>query len=567
LPNINDGRFSLKRFDGNDITSPARAWKFARNNELTRKWIDMKMIREREGFCFPPRPARLAICVLAVASLQSVALPQLQAATTKRTITDAGITATVESDLHLAKGVATHGVDVSTSQGIVTMSGSVNNLLARERAVNVAKTIRGVRGVINQITVTPVSRPDEDIRKDVLSALLQDPATESYQVAVSVQNAAATLSGSVGSWAESQLAERIAMGVKGLKAVQNNLTVHYAATRADSEITADVRERLRWDVWLIGDTIGVKVNEGKVRLDGKVGSLLEQSRAWEDAWVMGVMEVNVAGLKIDPEAVHEVRRAKEFAVKTDEQIKQAVLASFRYDPRLTGTSPTVLVEDGTVFLTGKVTHLKAKAAAGNDAKNVVGVTFVENLLTVNPFANLPADADAEKALRAALSWDPLLDGEQIKAAVVNHVAYLSGTVDGHFQKVEAHDVATRIKGVKLVRNLMKVEPEFALYSYDDYYDWPFYDYYNGPRPYGFVETFGPMPLKSDTQIKHDIERAFFWSPFVHRSDITVTVDGGVAVLVGTVGSWVGYEEAYKDAAKSGAATVINKLKVKQGAWF
>jgi hypothetical protein len=32
-------------------------------------------------------------------------------------------------------------------------------------------------------------------------------------------------------------------------------------------------------------------------------------------------------------------------------------------------------------------------------------------------------------------------------------------------------------------------------------------------------------------------------------------------------SWVGYEEASQDAWKSGAATVINKLKVKKGAWF
>jgi len=33
-------------------------------------------------------------------------------------------------------------VDVSTSQGIVTLSGSVNNLLAKERAVKMAESIR-----------------------------------------------------------------------------------------------------------------------------------------------------------------------------------------------------------------------------------------------------------------------------------------------------------------------------------------------------------------------------------------------------------------------------------------
>ena len=86
-----------------------------------------------------------------------------------------------------------------------------------------------MRGVIDRITVTPVSRPDEDIRKDILTALLQDPATESYQVPVSVQDAVVTLTGSVGSYAEKQLAARIAKGVKGVKEVRNDVTINYLA--------------------------------------------------------------------------------------------------------------------------------------------------------------------------------------------------------------------------------------------------------------------------------------------------------------------------------------------------
>jgi osmotically-inducible protein OsmY len=137
--------------------------------------------------------------------------------------------------------------------------------------------------------------------------------------------------------------------------------------------------------------------------------------------------------------------------------------------------------------------------------------------------------------------------------VVGHVAYLSGTVESAYEKTEAQDVASRVKGVKLVKNQLKTEPDFLVWDYD----WPYFA----------AETLSPPPLKSDAQIAKTIEKAFFWSPFVHRNDIKVTVDGGVAVLTGTVGSWVGYEEASQDAWKSGAATVINKLKVKKGAWF
>src|ERR1035438_7823600 len=81
------------------------------------------------------------------------------------------ITTAVEGGLKLDKGVFPNDVDVSTSQGIVTLSGSVDNLLAKERAVLSAKSIRGVREVIDKITVTPVSRSDEDIRKDLQTAL------------------------------------------------------------------------------------------------------------------------------------------------------------------------------------------------------------------------------------------------------------------------------------------------------------------------------------------------------------------------------------------------------------
>ena len=122
----------------------------------------------------------------------------------------------------------------------------------------------------------------------------------------------------------------------------------------------------------------------------------------------------------------------------------------------------------------------------------------------------------------------------------------------------------------MVRNHLKLEPEFAITYYDppyySYYDWPYYDwpYYN--RPHYSVETFGPQPFLTDEQIKKKIEHAFFWSPFVDSDDITVTVHGGVATLTGTVGTWIGWGEANKDAHKSGAADVINQVTVKKGAW-
>jgi hypothetical protein len=127
----------------------------------------------------------------------------------------------------------------------------------------------------------------------------------------------------------------------------------------------------------------------------------------------------------------------------------------------------------------------------------------------------------------------------------------------------------------LVRNHLKVEPEFSISSYDwpyySYYDWPYYSSYGWPyynqSPYYDSEIFGPQPYLSDEQIKKNIENGFFWSPFVRSDDIKVTVDGGVATLTGNVGTWIGWGEADKDAHKSGAAEVLNRVKVKKGRWW
>jgi osmotically-inducible protein OsmY len=505
---------------------------------------------------------RWSAILLMAAGMQTLVLPPLQAAAPKKEITDNGITAAVERELRLEKGVAPDLIDVSTSQGIVTLSGSADNLLAKERAVKIAESIRGVRGVIDRTSVTLVSRPDEDIRKDIMTALLQDPATASYQVAVSVQNAVATLSGSVGSYAEKQLAARIAKGVKGVKELRNEVTINYLAKRTDPEIAADIKARLQWDIWINGGQINPVVKDGNVTLTGTVGSALSHSRAFEDAWVNGVTSVDASGLKVDPNSRQDARRQFEYTISSDSEIKQAVLAALRLDPRVTVFTPEVTVEDGVVILGGEVGNAKAKTAADQDARGIVGVWRVDNLLKVR-LKVWPSDAEMQIQLKAALAWDPLLDSSTIDVAVINRTAYLSGAVDSSFQKAEAQDVASRIKGVALVRNHLKVEPEFTIFNYDwpyyySYYDWP---YYNGSPGY-FSETFGPQPCLSDEQIKKNIENAFFWSPFVHSDDITVSVDGGVATLTGTVGTWIGYEEADKDAHKGGATAVRDRLKVK-----
>jgi osmotically-inducible protein OsmY len=271
-------------------------------------------------------------------------------------------------------------------------------------------------------------------------------------------------------------------------------------------------------------------------------------------------------MKVEPSADDGGQRKLKYVMRSDREIQQAVQAALGLDPRVAAFSPDVNVESGIVILGGTVGNLKAKTSAEQDVRNTAGVLGIENLLKVRPNSQ-STDAEIKEQLKAVLRWDPLLDNSTIDVAVIDHVAYLSGSVASNFQKGEAEDVASRTKGVvSAVLNHLKVEPEFSVsyYAWPDYlgYGWPYYD----QSPYYMSEVFGPQAFLSDGLIKRNIENGFFWSPFVHSKDIKVSVDGGVATLTGTVGTWISWTEADKDARRSGATSVVNRVKVKEGTW-
>ena len=180
-----------------------------------------------------------------------------------------------------------------------------------------------------------------------------------------------------------------------------------------------------------------------------------------------------AGFESNPWAYNDTRRKLKYAIKPDSDIKQAVLAAFRLDPRVAAFSPDVTVEGGEVVLAGSVGNLKAKISAEQDAKNTVGVSGVDSLLKVRP-SGRATDAEMMAQLKAVIFWDPLLDGSTISADVISRIAYLSGTVDSAFQKAEAQYVASRTKGVVMVINHLNVKPESPI------------TYYDGPDSYPYV---------------------------------------------------------------------------------
>jgi osmotically-inducible protein OsmY len=465
--------------------------------------------------------------------------------------TDQAIADAVEDEFLFGRAIPSNQIDVTVADGIVTLDGKVGSLLAKRRAVRMAETVKGVRSIVNQIRVQPATaRTDAAVRVDIESSLMTDPATESYEVDVSVLNGVATLTGTVDSWTEKQLAEKVAQGVKG---VINNIDVVYEDDRADSEIANDIRQALRWDALVDHALIDVQVNDGAVTLSGTVGSAAEKRRALYDSWVTGVTSVEAETLNVERWARDEDLRKDKYADVSDDEIRDAINDALLYDPRVMSFTITPDVAGSTVTLRGVVDNLKAKRAAEQVARNTVGVTYVQNRLKVRPLPEVE-DSEVAEDVRDALLLDPYVQKYQIDVTVANGVVTLRGTVDSYFEKLQADDVASMVLGVSEVKNNLDVEYEGPL-AYEPYLDGVYvydFDWYDYEPSYTFVP---------DSEIRDEIQSQLWWSPFVDEDDVTVLVEDGVATLTGTVDSWSERESATQNAYEGGAVWVDNELSV------
>ena len=416
-----------------------------------------------------------------------------------------------------------------SNDGIVTLSGSVNNLLAKDQAFRIAESLKGVRAVVNNISVLPIKRTDIQIVKDVRDSLANDPATSPFTIIVEVKNGIVTLSGKVKFWNDKQLITQVVKGVKGVKGIKNQTTFKdIDVDRSDNEIKAAIERRLRLDPYVCEGLIKVTVENGKVNLSGTVGTVAEKSRAYNDSWVAGVISVNNKPLEINWWACNGVRQEKKFVAKSDEELETTVKEAFLYDPRVFSFNPKVEVDNGIVTLSGVVDNLKAKRAAEQDALNTMGVWMVRNYLKVRPKTSQTDDEIAQN-VRNELLRNTVIERHDVKVTVRNKKVYLNGTVDNYYEKQHAEDVASRVSGAVAIKNNLKVE-----YT---------------------------APLKSDWKIKNDIENELFWSYFVDSDDISVSVENGVVTLKGTVDSWQELDAAIENAFEGGAEKVESQLKV------
>lgn len=365
------------------------------------------------------------------------------AANAAQAVDDAWITTKVESQYFVNPEVKGRQIDVSTKDGVVTLTGVVDSELARQRAVTIARGTEGVTNVQDrmavklpdQVATTGTTAPatgdrgpaaaaentGEDLGDTIGSAwtttkiqaqYFADPDVKGHNIDVTTHDHVVTLAGRVENDAQRAKAVRIARETEGVTDVRDRLRIGAetaaapaaetapapapAATSAepsagDSGLVARVQAKFYQNADLRPSQIDVAAENGVVTLSGTVSSEARKRDAVAVARnTDGVADVHdnlvvdrtVPPLPGQPAAAADKDSVDLSTQAADAWVTTKIQSRFYLDPDVKGRNIDVSTEQGVVTLSGEVTTAAIRDQAMTIARETEGVTRVVDRLTV-----------------------------------------------------------------------------------------------------------------------------------------------------------------------------------------
>ncbi len=251
----------------------------------------------------------------------------------------------------------------------------------------------------NSFAADTVSQDVTEARQEtqIWTTYALSPHLRANDLKVSVHNGKATLKGTVEESVSKDLAKQIALGVSGVKEVDNQIVVQpdyvptkpTAATRSfgevidDATITAAVKSKLLWGKNTSGLAIDVETKSGKVVLKGSTDSAAAKELAARLALnTQGVVSVDnqLAVKDAKPSTAATAKSSSHEAGNeiSDSWITTKVKSTYLYSSNVDGAGISVNTKDGIVTLSGKVDSDAERALAIEFAQNVRGVKSVQS---------------------------------------------------------------------------------------------------------------------------------------------------------------------------------------------
>lgn len=215
-------------------------------------------------------------------------------------------------------------------------------------------------------------RTDFELQRDVMDELEWQPSLRNEEIGVMVKDGVVTLTGTVANYARKFEAEHAAEIVHGVKAVALDLMVKLSdpLARTDTEIAHAAINALKWDIDVPDEKLRLRVENGRVLLEGDVEWQYERNAAERAIrYLAGVKSVsNLISVKPVKISSHDVSRK--------------ITAAFKRSAEVDSSRITVEAADGTVTLIGNVRSWAERRDAENAAWFAPGVSRVDDRLVV-----------------------------------------------------------------------------------------------------------------------------------------------------------------------------------------
>lgn len=197
-------------------------------------------------------------------------------------------------------------LDLDFADGVLTMDGEVEHIMAKKTALEVAAAVPGVGGIVDRLHLVPATRmADGELRDHVCNALLAENLLDPLairtivkgksevvretdgapgSIAIEVSDGIVILNGSVSSLSAKRLAGVLAWWVPGSRDVVNGIEVSPSEEDNDDEVVDAVRLVLEKDPFVNAAQIRVACSNYTVTLNGLVKDPTQRQMAEADAW-------------------------------------------------------------------------------------------------------------------------------------------------------------------------------------------------------------------------------------------------------------------------------------------